>query len=159
MYKYLILLVFLLVSCNNNSEDMDVMETNIDLKLTDNSGKDLLNPIYTNSYNNNNISLIYNENDVEQIYYCDNCDPQKGYYFYERDNYYVIRLFPNYKIQSDNSDPITFIQWNETERDTIQCHIERNESGSSIVCTKVWYNGDLVWDNQGERYFTVIKNN
>ena len=64
-------------------------------------------------------------------------------YFFERDDRYVIGISPNYEIQQDNTDPITHVQWNETDRDTIRCHIKRNKDGSLIVCTKIWYNDSL----------------
>ena len=66
-------------------------------------------------------------------------------------------IHTNIEVQQDGTDPVTYIQWNETDRDTIQCHIKRNEDGSLIFCTKVWYNDILVYDNNGERYFTIIK--
>jgi hypothetical protein len=136
---------------------MDVFDIYIDFKLENSSGSDLLDPTVNNSYNTENIKLFYLQNGVEQLYLCGNCDHQKGYYFFERDNDYVIRFSPNFEIQQDGTDPITYIQWNETDRDTIQCHINRNEDGSYIFCTKVWYNDSLVYDNNGERYFTIIK--
>jgi len=148
--------ICLLLSCSKNSGS-DVLDIGIHLKLQNSAGSDLLNPDTNNSYNQDKIKLVYLLDGVEQYYFCGNCDHQKGYYFFERDNRYVMSVFTNFEVQQDGTDPITYIQWNETDRDTVQCHIKRNEDGSLIVCTKVWYNDELVWDNDGERYFTIIK--
>ena len=157
MNKFLIILVaFLIISCSKNSAS-DVVDVGIHLKLENSSGIDLLDPGVDNSYNNENIKLFYLLNGVEQYYLCGNCDHQKGYYFFERDNRYVMSIHTNIEVQQDGTDPVTYIQWNETDRDTIQCHIKRNEDGSLIFCAKVWYNDVLVYDNNGERYFTIIK--
>jgi hypothetical protein len=157
MNKILLIGFLFLISCSKKPDTMDVFNIYIDFKLENSSGSDLLDPTVNNSYNTENIKLFYLQNGVEQLYLCGNCDHQKGYYFFERDNDYVIRFSPNFEIQQDGTDPITYIQWNETDRDTIQCHINRNEDGSYIFCTKVWYNDSLVYDNNGERYFTIIK--
>ncbi len=149
-------LLFVFQSCQKNSGSDDI-DVGIDLKLDNSSGKDLLDPNIENSYNTEKIKLYYLLNGIEKLYFCGNCDHQKGYYFFKRDDRYVIRIYPNFEIQQDNTDPVTYIQWNETDRDTIRCHIKRNKDGSYIFCTKVWYNDSLVYDNNGERYFTIIK--
>lgn len=157
MNKFLIILVmFLIISCSKNSES-DYIDIGIHLKLQDRSGNDLLDPNTNNSYNRDNIKLFHLIDGVEQYYFCGNCDHPKGYYFFKRDNRYVMSIYTNFEVQQDGTDPITYIQWNETDRDTVQCHIKRNEDGSYIFCTKVWYNDVLVYDNNGERYFTIIK--
>ncbi len=153
----LITCICLLFSCSKKTGTMDDLDIYIDLKLENNSGSDLLNPNTNNSYNQENIQLFYLLNGVEQYYFCSNCDHQKRYFFFKRDNKFVMRIFPSFKIQEDGTYPITYIQWNDNDRDTIQCHINRNEDGSYIFCTKVWYNDSLVYDNNGERYFNIIK--
>lgn len=158
MYKYLLILGIIISSCSKKSQEMAVLDTYIDIKLTDMSGNDLLNSQSPNSYNNSNIEIFYLQNGSEQFYYCGNCDHQKGYYFFERDNKFVMRLFANFESQNNNSNPITYIQWNESDRDTIQCKYYRSGNGNSINCTKVWYNGEIAWENQGERIITIIKN-
>lgn len=145
------------MSCSKDSKKGDVLSTHIDIKLENISGNDLFDPSVNNSYNQDNIRLIYVLDGVEEYYLCGNCDYQKGYFFFERNGKYVLRIYPNFEAQQDGTDPITYIQWEQNDRDTVQCHIERNEDGSYIFCTKVWYNDSLVYDNNGERYFTVIK--
>jgi len=145
------------LSCSKNS-GQDYIDGGIHLKLENSSGSDLLDPNEGNTYNTEDIKLFYLQNGVEHLYLCGNCDHQKGYYIFKRDNKFVISIFTNIEVQQDGTDPITYIQWNENDRDTIQCHIKRNEDGSYIFCTKVWYNDSLVYDNNGERYFTIIKN-
>ncbi|MCK5762570.1 MAG: hypothetical protein KAH05_00475, partial [Clostridiales bacterium] len=144
----LIASICLLFSCSKNS-DADYIDVGIHLKLENSSGSDLLDPSVDNSYNNDNIKLFHLLNGTEQYYLCGNCDNQKGYYFFERDNKYVMSVFTNIEVQQDGTYPITYIQWNETDRDTIQCHINRSKDGSYIFCNKVWYNDSLVYDNNG----------
>ena len=158
MNKFLLIIsILLLISCAKHPDSADVFDTYIDLRLENISREDLLNPDTDNSYNQNDIQLFNLLDGVEQYHFCGNCDHQKGYFFFERDNRFIMRIFPNSEIQKNGTDPITYIQWNETDRDTIQCHINRNDDGSYIFCTKVWYNNVLVYDNNGERYFTIIK--
>lgn len=101
--------------------------------------------------------MFYLQNGVEYEYICGNCDNPKGFGFGNDSTKYIFSFLPNSVEQSNNTDPITYIQWNENDRDTVQCHIERSPSGSSIVCTKVWYNGELVWNNIGNREFNYVK--
>jgi hypothetical protein len=156
--KILLVVGFLLlISCAKHPDSADIFDTSIDLRLENISGEDLLNPDTDNSYNQNDIQLFNLMDGVEEYHFCGNCDHQQGYFFFKRDNNFVMRISPNFEIQKDGSDPITYIQWNETDRDTIQCHINRNDDGSYIFCIKVWYNNILVYDNDGERYFTIIK--
>ncbi|HLO92222.1 MAG TPA: hypothetical protein VK172_13750 [Lentimicrobium sp.] len=147
----------LLISCSKESGKADNLDICIDLKLESISGSDLLNPDTENSYNQEDIQLFYLLNGIEQYHFCGNCDHQKHYYFFERDNRFVMRISPSFVIQEDGSDPVTYVQWNDSDRDTLKCHIYRSDDGGNIVCTKVWYNDSLVYDNIGVRYFTIIK--
>jgi hypothetical protein len=52
--------------------------------------------------------------------------------------------------------PITLIKWSEYDMDTIKCNIKRTDR--SVVCTKVWYNDSLVWDDLSiERRIQIVK--
>lgn len=145
------------MGCSKKSDIADDMDIAIDLKLENIHGGDLFNPDTENSYNQEDIQLFYLLNGIEHYLFCGNCDHQKHYYFYERDNKFVMRISPSYEIQEDGSDPVTYIQWNDSDRDTLQCQIYRSDDGGNIVCTKVWYNDSLVYNNIGLRYFTIIK--
>ena len=159
MYKLVLIVgLVLFTGCSKKSNSKDNLDVYVDFKLISKSGVDLLDPNTHDSYNTSNIQLIYLIDGVEKLYYCGNCDNQKGYSFYKRNDTYVIRIAPNFSIQQDNSDPITYIQWNESDRDTLRCYINRTNHNSSIICTKVWYNGTVLYDGNGERFFTVIKN-
>lgn len=156
-WSLLILSICLLSGCLKKNDQGDYVDIYIDLKLENTQGSDLLNPDTENSYNQKDIKLFYLLNGIEHYHFCDNCDYQNHYHFYERDNRFVMRISPSYVTQEDGSDPVTYIQWNDNDRDTIQCHINRNKDGSKIFCSKVWYNDSLVYDNYYERYFTIIK--
>lgn len=157
MYKYLLIITLMFqISCDKN-ENMDVVDTGISLSIVDNLGKDLLNPDSLNSFNNNNVKLYYLKNGIEEFYHCGNCDLPNGFTYDTKDHFNTFVFRPNFEQQQNNSNPITYIQWNESDRDTVQCQITRNGNNSSITCTKVWYNGELVWNSEGERFFTITK--
>lgn len=154
---FIICLTFLMISCSQGSccHSIDV---GIDLFIENNTGNDLLDPLIQNSYNNQNIRLYYVNQNMEKVYVCGNYDSPYGYSFFKNENKNVMRIFPNYNQQQNGSNPITYIQWNDTDRDTLQCEIDRSGDGSTIYCKKVWYNNELVWNNNGLRQITVVKN-
>lgn len=156
---YFILFIFLFSCSKSETETIaTVIDTHIDLKIINNNGEDLLDPNQINTLNTNDIWIKHLNNGVVENYFCHLCDLSKGFYFYNRDNFNVMSLVPNIKTQLDNSNPITYIEWNENDTDTIQCYILNKKSKSFIICTKVWYNGKLVWNNDSERFITIVKN-
>ena len=146
----------ILFSCSKKSES-DVWDINIDIKVETEGGVDLLNPEAENSYNKADIELFYLLNGEEFSHSCGNCDFPKNYRFFEHEGQFIMRITPSDKIQDDGSDPITYIQWNENDRDTLQCKIYRNDNGGFVSCTKIWLNGNLEYDSSGERNITIIK--
>ncbi len=147
----------ILFSCTKNSDNSDNLDIYIDLKVETESGIDLLNPEAENSYNKENVKLLYLLNGEELNHSCGNCDHPKQYYIYEQDNRYIMRIFPSLVKQDDESDPVTYIQWDESDRDTLQCKISRTDDGTPVSCTKIWLNGNLEYDSSGERNITIIK--
>lgn len=52
--------------------------------------------------------------------------------------------------------PISYIQWDNKDIDTLKCEFLRERYGE--VCTKVYYNGELRYPMPGsDRYFEVVK--
>jgi len=154
------LTIILVSSCSKeNNNASDVVDTTIVFHLSDKSGNDLFDPTKVYTLNTQNTRMYYLINGQEVEAFCGNCGNPRMFAFGQDNIRYGFIFSPNSTEQLNNTEPITYIQWNETDRDTIQCHIARSKSGSSIVCTKIWYNGELVWNNVGNREFTVIKDN
>lgn len=153
------ILLFMVYGCNKDQSD--IVDVGIQIYLQDKNGNDLLNPTSVNTYNNQNIKIFYNNNNEVSEYFCSQCTTmQNGYeilIYPPANSNYAFVLSPNINIQNNSTDPVTYIQWNETDRDTIQCHIDRDVDAGSIICTKVWYNGVLKCDGYGERIITITK--
>lgn len=154
--KYLLffLTAVLFNSCNSDDKDQFIIDTAINISLKDKDGNDLLSTDSPNSLNQNEFKLYYEINGEQVEVNDEELDYSKGFFIYQHENEFRIRIFPN----SQNNSLITntYIKWNKTDTDTIRCEIER--SNSSEVCKKVWFNDKLVWQAYDtERYFEIIK--
>ncbi|MDX1279507.1 MULTISPECIES: hypothetical protein [Flavobacteriaceae] len=155
MKKLMILItVFTFYACSKNDDNNEQtsIDIRIDITIKDSDGVDLLNPENPNAYLEEDIYLKYLVNGEEQNVYYGHQDHPKNLFIFEHEGTYRIRVFPN--TEASEEFPITYIYWSETDRDTIKCAY--NRYGNSIVCDKVWFNGDLIWDS-GERYIEIIK--
>ncbi len=154
--KYLIFLLSAMIfsSCNSDDNDLVIIDTAINISIKDINGNDLLNPNNSNSFNENEFKILYEINGEQIVVNDDNLSYPRGFFVYQHDNEYRIRIFPN---TNQNVDyPITYIKWDELDIDTLKCEIERKES--STVCKKVWFNEELVWQAYDtERFFEIIK--
>jgi len=151
---YIFCIVIFLCSCEKEDRyGPDFIDIQIEIKLLDQSGKNLLNPSNPNAYDAKDIKLYYLEGgNLKEVNYANYDYPRNFMILNEPD--YRIRLFPN---TSKNEEfPLTFIKWNESDIDTIKC--EFSAVNSSVICRKVWYNEKLMWDNFGvERFFEIVK--
>lgn len=153
-YLLLFLTTILLTSCNSDDKEQFIIDTVVNISVKDNDGNDLLNANSQNSLDQNEFKLFYEINGEQVEVYDENLDHSKGFFIYRHENEYRIRIFPN--SQKNNSNPTTYIKWNETDTDTLRCEIERNDN--SEICKKVWFNDKLVWQAYDtERYFEIIK--
>ncbi len=119
------------------------------ISLKNNAGEDLLNPDNPNSYK---------KRDIKTYYLIDGEQTRAGQYdnFYEdEDGVFRYGVMVNY--EGSDEYPITYIDWNETDRDTIKSEIYRTKNQTRAI--KFWYNGELVWDaeNGNAPEFTIIK--
>ncbi|MDD3004442.1 hypothetical protein [Flavobacterium sp.] len=157
--KYIsIIFVFIfIVSCSSDeTKNAVLIATSIDVSITNEAGQDLLNSQNENSYNPQDIKIYYIDNfNAEILFDRPLWDYSKGFFIYERPNdKFAIRIFTNDIIESEIRT--TLIKWNNTETDTIKCEIER-EGNYYTAVTKVWYNGILKYDGDGETYFEIVK--
>ena len=87
--------------------------------------------------------------------YDSNMGYPRNFMIYQHENEYRIRVFMNDTETSDK--PITYIQWNINDTDTIEAVYER--PGNSVLKRKVWLNEIEIWDwltNENE-YYKLIK--
>lgn len=148
----LALIILMAVGC---SKDKDVencctiisLHANISLKNTD--GEDLLNPENPNGYKERDIKTYHLINGVQK---------RAGQYdqFYA-DNEGIFRYSVIVNYEGNDEYPITYIDWNETDRDTIKSEIYQTSNQIRVI--KIWYNGVLMWDAEdlGPEQFTIVK--
>lgn len=153
-YLFFILSIMSFLSCNKDDSEQFIIDTAINISVKDAEGNDLLNSNSLNSLNQNVFKVIYEINGEQIEINDENLDYPKGFFVYQHENEYRIRVFPN--TDKNTSYPITYIQWSEIDTDTLKCEIDRNES--SEICKKVWLNNELVWQSYDtERFFEIIK--
>lgn len=146
----------ILSSCDDEQEDF-VRDVAIEMSISDVKGNDLLNPETTGAFRFEDIDLFYLKNGQKERVYDAYMDNPKNFFIFKSGSKYYMRLFPNEHIE--NGFATTYIQFNESETDTIQCEFAKppNKNSGYISVFRVWYNGKIVWDGEGSRYFEVIK--
>lgn len=156
--KYLTILILALIlsSCSSDDEggDQFVVATALDISVKDAQGNDLLDPDNVNSLNENQIKLLFEINGEQVEFYDANLTYPKGFFLFQHENEYRLKVFPN--TSATEANPVTYIIWNEDDIDTIKSEVKRTNNSEEI--TKVWFNDDLIWEgNESERYFEIIK--
>ena len=122
--------------------------------LEDSNGTNLID---TEGYDSSKFRIYWKKNGELEMFYNYFADSPYGY-----------RVGPiSGRVQCGihlNNDPTveiseTYIKWNETDMDTISTYIERTQY--STIAKKIWYNGDLVWDEETmpntEKVIVVVK--
>jgi len=160
MKKILIILVVIIVcSCESTDEKKEFgmyVATSIDFSVFNAQNEDLLNPENLNHLDVSKIKLFYVTNGITKEYYNSNLDSPRNFKIFKGKDEFLIRIYLN---DLDNSDKaITYIQWSETDRDTIEATFER--AYNILRTKKIWLNGDFVWEEKGisdSPYFKLIK--
>ena len=149
----LILLTGLMISCNDNDNPV-IIDTAIDLSVNNYQGVDLLNPDDPNAFKENNIKIFYIENGKKIEVIKPNLEYPRCFFIFQHEKEYRIRIIANDNRKEEF--PITIIQWDEKNADTIKCSIERR--ANIVVCSKVWINDSLAWGAYNkERFIEIIK--
>ena len=159
--KTIAALIFLTLfsSCTKSIDDEPQQQANlavgIDIGIRNANGEDLLNPSNPNSYKADNIKLYYLINGKKIEINDPKMATPRNFIIYEKDGEYRIGVTQNYS--ETESLPITYIEWNPNETDTLQAEVYRN--GGLIRSIKTWFNGELMWDAESETepFFTIIK--
>lgn len=150
---------FLACSKSDESDEMDE-QFNIDAKLEfsvfNTQIEDLLNPENPNHLNTSNIKILYVINDEIQEVYDPNTDNPRNFMLYKHESEYRIKIFLNHSETADK--PITYIQWNDSDTDTIEVSYQRTQN--AILQNIIWLNGEQIWErgnNTVDPYFVLTK--
>lgn len=153
----LLILMIIFLACDNENKNNDafVVDTVVQITLKNEKGDDLLNPSTAGTYNTNKIKIYYvDKQGNSKEYYESNLDNPKGYFIFQNEGEYKIKIFPNDDLSISN--PLTVIKWNDEESDELKCEIQR--TSNRTICTKVWVNNLLMYsDYSKERIVDLIK--
>ncbi|MEM8966429.1 MAG: hypothetical protein AAGE93_08415 [Bacteroidota bacterium] len=152
----LVCLCALFLSCQDDVDCCTNIDVGVEFTVKSQAGVDLLDPASSDAFSEDDIWLYYLVDGETKRYHQSNLDAARGITVYQNSNQqsYVIDVFPN--TAESEEFPVTYIQWNENDTDTLRCEFER--TGNSTVCTRVWFNGELKRDPSiAERVFEVTK--
>ena len=153
----IILAVFVSCSKNNDDEPQNQYSINrgVEISLKNSNGEDLLDPNNPNGYKAEEIKLYYLINGEKQEVFDPNMDNPRNFLIYNHDSEYRIGISLN-DTDSDTR-PITYVEWNEIETDTLQAAFFKTENTIEVI--KTWFNGELKWDgsNGQDNFFTIVK--
>ena len=148
----------LICSCSTDDAEQNqfVFDASYDFIVRDNDGNDLLNPENPNAYKESDIKLFYKINgNVEEVFE-GNLDNPRHFEIFKHKNEYRITVGVNHAKNEDL--PITYIQWNEADTDTIKAKFRRTDN--LTIIKKLWLNGKQIFppldDGSGE-FYTIIK--
>lgn len=149
------------LACSNSNDSNEIkqfynVDTKVEFSIFNSQNEDLLNPENPNHLNTSNFKVFYIINGEKKEVNQANLDYSRGFKIYKHENEYRIGIFLN---SSDSSDkPITEIQWNDGDTDTIEVSYQRTDNG--VLQNIIWLNGELIWErgnNTIDPYFVLTK--
>jgi hypothetical protein len=148
---YLLLLISVLMAggCKLESSKQFVIDNKVDIYYINGSNEDLLDTAVSGSFTADSIHL-YNVVQGVKKEVNNRAEYPHNFYIYKDDNLqkYVLWVFPEVDT--------TLLQLNRNITDTITCAFEKSED--KFFIRKVWYNGNLKWDDYAvSREFTIMK--
>jgi hypothetical protein len=169
MKKTLILisLLTLFIGCNSNEKEEEEqiiygtrVASSLRMTIKDNVGNNLLDPNNPNSFDIDNIKIFYLINGKKNEYYEEHLHAPKGFKVIQDEftfEYQFVIFLNNIKTEEF---PITYIQWNENDTDTIKALFKYYPNSSSIEQKKIWYNNEVIWDYEitnTNPFFELVK--
>jgi len=160
-YLFFFLSALIFASCTDDNEQFIINKHfNIDAKLEfsvfNTQNEDLLNPENSNHLNTSKIKILYVINEEIQEVYDLNADNPRNFMIYKHESEYRIKIFLNHSETADK--PITYIQWNDSDTDTIEVSYQRTQN--AILQNIIWLNGEQIWErgnNTVDPYFLLTK--
>jgi len=153
-----ILIITVISECQKEDHEESnsvVVDNAIELALVDPEGNDLLDLQNENAIEQSKINVFYLINGSLQEVYDTSKDYPRNFLVYKHENQYRIRVFLN--SEENEATPETYIQWSESDTDTIKAEFRR--SPSSLTIDKIWLNEEGLWpsEDKKELYFTLTK--
>ena len=136
-------------SCKLDSPHQVLIDNKIDIYYSNSQHEDLLDSAVIGSFTTDSIHL-YNVVMGVKMEVNNRADYPHNFFIYKNEelNKYVLRVF----LEVDT----TFLELNRNITDTITCVF--NKSEYNFIIRKVWYNGNLKWDDYAtSREFTITK--
>lgn len=146
-----------LLSCSNDKSKNEgfYLDTGINIFLKNSHGENLLN---TTNYNSDRFKIYYKINGQKIEVNNPLMDNPKGYAINNLTNPISMGLGMN---DADTELlPITYIEWNDSDTDTLKTYYHRTEN--LIVWTKIWLNDEEISEtttppNGSGRWITIVK--
>lgn len=153
-----LILFFLSMACNSSTEPESISGISnpaitVNLSYVDESGNDLLDSTNPNGWTEEDITIYYlKQGEKETVFDPDmkypkniqmRSDPVHGNY---------INLILNPYLEDNHS--ITYIEFPNGETDTLKIHAEMVKD-VGMWGDKFWYNGELLFNTDGEMHFDV----
>lgn len=158
---FFILILLAIFSCSKDNEPEEQyngfnFDAGMEFSVYNSQNEDLLNPENQSHLDSANIKLFYVINGEKKEVYNPNLDSPRNFMIYKHENDYRIRVFLNHSETSYK--PITYIQWNDSDTDTIEVSYQRTQNAT--LQNKIWLNGEQIWergDNTIDPYFVLTK--
>lgn len=155
----ILLLLYGILGCKKENSEIRsgiVIDTGMRFKVFNTKNEDLLAPSTSQGLNVSEIKLFYVVDNNEQYVFNANSDAPNGFVIHHNElgNWIGIGLNSIEAIKK----PITIIQWNENNRDTIEVTFDRRNG--SVEKNKVWLNGNLIWEkykDATDKIYRIIK--
>jgi len=156
----ILILAFVFNSCKKEEPKGLTIDTHISIRVKNKSGMDLLNPSNPGAYLEQDIKIFYLINGVKvriyNVHY-----PSFRYFYISEDagshgNFWMtLHLNDTPYVEY----PITYIQWDENNTDTLKHDVYRTENLVSFK--NIWLNDSMVWKSEdyakGPRNIEIIK--
>jgi hypothetical protein len=157
----IILVVTILFGCDKADDSIEreynsFIDVSLEFSVLNSQNEDLLNPENPNHLDITKIKLFYVIDGEMQEVYNPRMDHPRNFRIYQHENEYRIGVTLN--LTETSEKPITYIQWNDTDTDTIEVTIKRTQN--STIHDEIWLNGIHVWelgDYTIEPYFVLRK--
>jgi hypothetical protein len=155
----LLILCISMLSCtkDNPNNSSFLIDREVYIYLKNNQGENLLN---TANYNSENFKIYYEINGQKIEVNNPLLDASRGFVISDWTNPISMGVALNDVIA--DIPTITYIEWNDTDTDTLKTSYIRTEN--SFIWDKLWVNGELVWqpgtpsvEDLPVRIITIVK--
>jgi hypothetical protein len=144
-FQFYLLLICTLSITSCKKEGSGMFLTSIRIQVFNSQGQNLLSAAPL-ELNQGNIEVYYNIQGKETL-------QPKSFYIEDYQGQKVIVLTPTQN--PDEEFPLVKIKLGNLGSDNLKCQLTK--TANSIICTKVWVNGELKYNGTGERTVTLIK--